>query len=80
MQYTIEYEHLEDELVTTDKSKWHFNQVKDSANKHRLELSDEDFKRFLKLQIADKDIDWLMHIMSAYKRTLTDALIAYITY
>jgi hypothetical protein len=80
MKYAIEYEHLKDELVTSDKTKWHFNEVKDSANKYNLELSDEDFKRFLKLEVSNKDINWLMHKMSAYKMSLTDVLISYITY
>lgn len=80
MKYKIEYESLKDELATDDKRKWYFNKVKDSANKYSLELSDEDFKRFFKLQVSDKDIDWLMHNMSAYKRSLTDALVSYITY
>lgn len=80
MKYAIEYEHLKEELVTNQKTEWHFNQVKNSANKFRLELSDEDFKRFLKLEISDKDIKWLMHQMSAYKLSLTDALISMITY
>lgn len=80
MEYAIEYEHLIDELVTDTKTQWRFNNVKESANKYKLELSDEDFKRFLKLQNANKDISWLMHQMDAYKKSLTDALINYITY
>ncbi|AMQ66546.1 hypothetical protein BH753_gp064 [Bacillus phage Shbh1] len=80
MEYVIEYEHLKDEFVTNDKTKQLFHKVKDSANKHRLELSDEDFKRFFKLKESDKDLDWLMHRMSVYKLSLTDALISYITY
>jgi hypothetical protein len=80
MKYVIEYEHLNDELIKNDKTKFHFNKVKDSANKYRLELSDEEFKQFLKLQMSDKDVNWLMHKMSVYKLSFTDALISYITY
>ncbi|GIN22588.1 hypothetical protein [Siminovitchia fordii] len=80
MKYAIEYEHLKDELVMNEETRWQFNQVKDSANKYRLELTDEDFKRFLKLQASDEDVKWLMHKMSAYKLSFTDALITYITY
>jgi hypothetical protein len=80
MKYVIEYEHLNDELVKNDKTHFHFNKVKDSANKYRLELSDEEFKQFLKLQMSDKDVNWLMHKMSVYKLSFTDALISYITY
>lgn len=79
MEYAIKYEHLEDELVTNKEALFHFNRVKDNANKYRLELSDEDFKRFLKLHKSDKDVSWLMHLMSVYKISFTDALIAYIT-
>jgi regulation of enolase protein 1 (concanavalin A-like superfamily) len=80
MKYAIEYEHLADELITNEKTKWHFNQVKNNANEYKLELSDEDFKRLFKLQTADKDIRWLMHKMSIYKLSLVDALVSYITY
>jgi hypothetical protein len=80
VNYVIEYEHLKDELVSNEKTKWSFNQVKDNANKNRLELSDEDFKRFFKLQIYNKDVGWLMCKMNTYKLSFTDALIAYITY
>lgn len=80
MTYVIEYEHLKDELVSDEKTRWHFNKVKDAANKFKLELFDEDFKRLYKLQKADKDIEWLMHKMSVYKQSLTDALVSYITY
>ncbi|GAA0347732.1 hypothetical protein GCM10008931_43780 [Oceanobacillus oncorhynchi subsp. oncorhynchi] len=80
MKYAIEYEHLKDELVTSDKAKWHFDKVKNSANEYSLELSDEEFKRFLKLQKSEKDIGWLMHKMSVYKLSFTDALISYISF
>ncbi|MCL1696334.1 hypothetical protein [Lysinibacillus sp. BPa_S21] len=80
MKYTIQYEHLEDELVNDADSKWHFDEVKNYANKYSLELSDVDFKRFLKLQKSNKDIAWMMHIMSVYKQSFTDTLISYITY
>lgn len=80
MKYAIEYEHLYEELVIDKDTKWNFNKVKDTANNNRLELSDEDFKRLFKLQRNDKDIGWLMNKMSAYKMSLTDVLISYITY
>jgi len=80
MKYAIEYEHLKDELVMTNATKWHFNKVEDSANEYRLDLSDEEFNGFFKLQSRDKDVDWIMDKMSAHKLTFMDALITYITY
>lgn len=80
MKYLIEYEHLKDELVTCEKTEWSFNKVKDTANKHNLELSDEDFKRLFKLQTFDKDIGWMMRVMSVYKMSLADVLVSYITF
>lgn len=59
MKYDIQYEHLEDDLVKDEISKWHFDEVKNYANKYNLELSDEDFKRFLTLQKANKDVGWM---------------------
>ena len=79
MIYVIQYEHLEDELVTSEKDEWHFGKVKEIANKHKLELTDEEFKVFFKLHKSDKDVDWIMHQMSAYKSSFTDALVSYIT-
>lgn len=80
MRYVIEYEHLKDDLVTDELTQWQFDKVKESANKYKLELTDAEFNQFLKLRKADKDIDWLMHKMGAYRLTFTDALISYITY
>ncbi|MBP1917206.1 hypothetical protein J2Z23_004191 [Lederbergia galactosidilyticus] len=80
MKYVIQYEHLEDELVINEKTKWHFDMVKECANEHRLELSDEEFKGFFKIHISGKDISWLMHKMSVYKLSFADSLISYITY
>ncbi|GAB6989454.1 hypothetical protein [Paenibacillus pini] len=80
MKYEIEYEHLIDELVTNEETQWHFKRVKESANKYSLELSDEDFKGFLKLHTSDKDIDWLMLKMSAYRLSFSDVLVCYIIY
>lgn len=80
MRYVIEYEHLKDELVINDRTQWHFNKVKQSANKYRLELTDDEFKGFLRISLSDKDMDWLMHKMSAYKLTFVEALVTYITY
>jgi len=79
LKYDISYEHLVEELAEA-KAIWHFNNVKRNANEYELELSDEDFKRFHKLSTRDIDIKWIMHKMSAYKLSLTDALITYITY
>lgn len=80
MKYAIQYEHLENELVKDEITKWHFNRVKDCANTYRLELSDEDFIRFLMLQKDNKDIEWMMHKMDTYKKSLIDVLVSYITY
>ncbi len=80
MKYVIRYEHIKDELVTSTKTEWHFDKVRDNANNYSLELSDEDFKHFLKLQTAGIDIRWLMHKMSAYKVSFTEALVVYTTF
>lgn len=80
MKYDIQYEHLEDELVTDSSTFFCFKNVRNSANKHRLELSDDDFKRFFKLSMRGKDIDWLMLCMSDYNVSLIDALISYMCY
>lgn len=80
MKYVIEYEHLKDELVKNDKTDFLFNHVKDNANKFKLELSEEDFKRFFKLKSSDVDVKWMMHKMHAYELSLTDALISYVCY
>lgn len=80
MKYDIKYENLRDELVTSKSSDWHFSNVVDSANKYKLELSEEDFKYLLQMETLDKDIGWVMHKMSVYKTTLTSALISYISY
>ena len=57
MKYIIQYEHIKDDLVTSEKSEFLFNHVKEHANKYKLELSDEDFKRFFKLKESDVDIN-----------------------
>ncbi|MHC2451267.1 hypothetical protein ACUXP3_001868 [Bacillus altitudinis] len=80
MKYEIPYDHLKDELATSAKLRWHFEKVRDCANKHRLELSDEDFERFYKLHVSSRDIDWIMRLMSNRDRSFLDALVAYVTY
>ena len=78
MKYAIEYEHLKEELVTSFEWERPFNKVKDIANKHSLELSDEEFKGFFKLQLRDKDVEWMMRKMSMHELSFADALIIYI--
>ena len=80
MKYVIPYEQLIDELATSEDAKRCFNKVKECANKNRLELSDEDFKRLYKLRTENEDIDWIMLRMSRYELSLVDALVCYITY
>ncbi|MED3792465.1 hypothetical protein P4571_08410 [Niallia alba] len=80
MKYVIEYEHLKDDLVTNSTSQWHFDKVKESANKCKLELTDEEFKGFFKLHKSDKNVNWLMHQMSVYNISFANALVSYITY
>lgn len=83
MEYKIKYEHIHSEYVDENepRTKFLFNEVVKSANKYKLELSDEDFYRFIKLENKSKDINWIMHQMSLGKgRSLTDALVTYITY
>ena len=57
--------------------------LKKSAEKYGLILNEEDFKRFFKLKVDGKDVDWMMHQMKAYNKTfvdtLVDTLVAYIT-
>lgn len=78
MKYDIQYENVKDEI--DGKDLYWFSKVKDSANKYKVELSDEDFTRLLKLAKNDKDYDWILHKMGVYKSTLVDTLISYITY
>ncbi|APP15628.1 hypothetical protein BS467_07735 [Bacillus altitudinis] len=80
MKYVIPYDHLKDELVTTAKLRWHFEKVRECANKHRLELSDEDFERFFRLHVYSRDIDWIMRLMNKHDRSFLDALVSYVTY
>ena len=49
MQYKIDYKLLSDELIVNEKTKDLFNFVRDSANEHSLELSNEEFKSFFRL-------------------------------
>ena len=77
--YAIEYEHLKDDLIKDHMTRYNFNQVKEVANKYSLELSDEEFNGFFKLQRDGKDIVWIMHKMRVYNLSFTDALITYIT-
>lgn len=79
MKYAIEYEHLKEELVTNESSQWCFDEVKDLANKHKLELSDYEFEGFIKLRKAGADVNWLMHKMGTYNNSFSDALISYIS-
>lgn len=79
MKYDISYEHLEDEFVDKENEQWHFKKVRENANKYKLELTDDDFRRFFKLSLKETDIGWLMHKMSAYNLSLIDALVLYIT-
>lgn len=78
MKFIIEYEHLRDELIINEKTKHIFNVVRDNANKYKLELTDDDFRRFFELEENDKDMSWIMHKISVYGLSLTDALISYI--
>ena len=80
MKYVIDYEHIKEDLVMTNEIERPFNKVKEAANENHLDLSDEEFKGFFKLQLRGKDVDWIMHKMSAHKLTFMDALITYITY
>ncbi len=77
LKFAIEYEHLKDEY----DSKWHFKRIVELANKYELELSDEDFERFYKLERNGKDVSWLMHCMTISETgTLIDALVSMITW
>jgi hypothetical protein len=78
MKYDVQYESVKDDI--NPKDFFWFSRVRDSANKHKVELSDGDFMRLLKLVKRDKDYDWILHQMGVYKKTLIDTLINYITY
>ena len=80
MEYAIQYEHLVEELVKDERTRWHFKQVREGANAYSLELTDEEFKGFFKLELEDNDVNWMMHKMSVYKVSFVDTLIAYINY
>lgn len=75
----IDYTRLKSELATNEDKDWCFSQVQKSAEKYGLNLNEEDFKRFFKLKVDDKDVDWMMHQMNAYNKTFVDTLVAYIT-
>lgn len=80
IKYAIDYRHLETELVKNETDRWYFDQVKSLANEYRVELSDKDFKRLIKLQARDKDVRWILHKMGSYNTPLIDVLISYMTY
>lgn len=80
MKYVIKYEHLEDELVNSSMSKWCFEKVRNTANENKIELSDDDFINLFKLQLSDKDAEWIIHKMSKYDKTLLESLVLYLTY
>ena len=80
MKYVIDYEHIKEDLVMTNEIEWHFSKVKEAANENHLELSDEEFKGFFKLQLRDKDVEWMMRKMSVHKLSFTSVLITYIIY
>ena len=77
---TADYTHLKRDCVTDSQSAWAFECVVNQAIRYELTLSDTDFKHFLKLKRADIDISWLMHQMTAYDQSFTDALVSYVTY
>lgn len=78
MKYEIDYQPVKDGL--TDDDIWDFNKVRDYANEYELELSDDDFMRFLKIHKSDGDVGFLMNQMSTYNQTLTDALVTYVCF
>lgn len=80
MKYVIPYDHIAEEYVIDGKSQWEFEKVRDCANKNRLELSEDDFYKFLTLYRKDIDIDWIMYRMSNFNKSFLDSLVSYITY
>jgi predicted nucleic acid-binding protein len=64
-------------MMETD---WHHERVQKAAEKHLLELSEEDFERFYKLSQTDNDVEWIMGKMSMFGMSFTDALVSYVTY
>lgn len=80
MKYVIPYDHIAEEYVTGGKSQWEFEKVRDCVNKYRLELSDDDFYKFLKLYRRGVGIDWIMYRMRELNESFLDALVSYVTY
>lgn len=76
IQFNITYEHLWDEL----ENDHNFRSLAVKANKARVELSDEDFKRLYKLEKRDKDTKWILNQMGMYNQSLVDALVGYISW
>ncbi len=89
MKYNIQYEHLFDKYCKTSPEGsypyynstkiFKFEQVRNSANKNRMELTDNEFELFFRL-CEKADIDWIMNLMSRHGKTLEEALVSYITY
>ncbi|MCY7542422.1 hypothetical protein ACTHPT_14565 [Bacillus altitudinis] len=79
MKYVIPYDHIEDELKTDERMKQLFHEVKDLANKYKLELLDSEFYGFLKLRKWGADVNWIMRQMEGNNKSFTGALVAYIT-
>lgn len=54
--------------------------ITECLKEYKLEVSEEDFNRLVKLQERDKDAKWIISVMAQYNKSLVDALISYISY
>ena len=59
---------------------WCKKQIKEWLEKYKLEVSEEDFSRLVKLLCRGKDSQWIIRNMAEFNKSLTDVLISYICY
>ena len=59
---------------------WCKKQIKEWLEKYKLEVSEEDFSRLVKLLRRGKDSQWIIRNMAEFNESFTDVLISYICY
>lgn len=80
MKHEVLYEHLENRMIRNVHQDFLFNQVRDTANKYELHLSEKKFEYFMRLKGKDVDIDWIMNVMVKYDEDMLGALVSYVSY
>lgn len=78
IKYDIQYEWLKDELVISESTESAFNRLVKIANNVKIELSDEDFMKLLKIELHKNDSIWFICRMKHYEKSLNDCLLSYI--